>query len=68
MIETAAKLPFGVQVQTLKAIYDLTFPDEEFLGNLVRQLLEQLHKLPVPPVLEDVPEEKVSEVSTKLVM
>lgn len=57
-IDKAARLPFGVQVKALKEIYGLTFPDEEFLGEFINQLIGTLRGLQGKLVLEDAPTSK----------
>ncbi len=61
-VEYASKLPFGIQVKALKSVYDLTFPDEDFLGELVNQLTEVLQNLQAKLVSGSGPEEETSTV------
>jgi len=57
-LERASKLVFGVQAKALKEIYDLTFPDEDFLGELLGQLTDALLKLQEKLVIEKPQEPK----------
>lgn len=39
-IDTVRKLPFGVQLIALEAVWDLTLPDPDSLGKLVDRVIE----------------------------